>query len=67
MPARLSRVHQAPSWRADEFKRNLDSLGVPGGRADLLDLPRGEFRRRGASRAPADTGQSQDRPTRAAP
>ena len=33
-------------WGADEFKRNLDALGVLGGRADLLDLPRGEFRRR---------------------
>ena len=29
--------------RTDEFKRDLDALGVLGGRADLLDLPRGEL------------------------
>ena len=29
--------------RADEFERDLDALGVLGGRADLLDLPRGEL------------------------
>ena len=28
--------------RADEVERHLDPLGVPGGRADFLDLGRGE-------------------------
>ena len=35
-----------PLGGTDEFKRDLDALGVLGGRADFLDLPRGEFRRR---------------------
>ena len=42
-PDRLSRVHQAPSCGRDEFKRNLDALGVLGGGADFLNLPRGEI------------------------
>ena len=69
MPARLSRVHQAPARRADEFERDLDALGVLGGRADLLDLPRGELggrRRVERQRVLAEVGVVPGEPRRCA-